>query len=769
MKQALRVNLLVAAVLSIGMVENAMAAITIADKGTAKCAIYTQAGASEPEKYAAEELAHWLKESTGATIPVRALLANVPLPENAIVIGQGTGIQQLAPDVNLTKLGDEETFLRVKGTRLLIGGGRPRGTVYAVYRFLQTRVGIRWWSPWATDVPAHKTLRLADFESREKPAFESRDPFWYPAFDGDWAVRNYSNSASARLTAKHGGKVTYKGFVHTFYPLVPPEKYFATHPEWYSERDGKRTTEGAQLCTTDPNLRDFMVGQVRSWLKESPDASIISISQNDWYGQCTCPKCKALDEAEGSPSASVLSLVNYIAEKLEPEFPKVAFDTLAYQYTRRAPKTITPRENVIVRLCSIECNFREPLEAEANRSFGDDLRAWSKKSKRLYIWDYTTNFAHYTLPHPNWFELGPNVRFFHQHGVRGLFEQGAYQSNGSEMSELRAWVLAQLLWNPYQDDTKLIDEFLTGYYGKASGRFIRQYMDLLHTKSQGWNLTCYSSPAATFLNFATLAEAERLWQAAIKAASTPEQRWRVRQGHNSVRYAFLANWYRLRRECREAKAQWPLPESVAGAAQEWLTLATGTEGAPQGWEPMRLVNEGGLTPQAFVQRFRDLEADSGPLPPDLTVRDPKAALTFQESAITLVNRGTWIDEKTDPKASNGKAAWMPGNHREWAFQLPFTSLPEKLHEGRWKVYAVIRVEKMDATTDGPVATLGIYNTSKRLGIAQTAIPAKDATEDYRTYPIGVFDGDPDLYVWIAPVPETKAKALWIDKLLFIPD
>ena len=64
----------------------------------------------------------------------------------------------------------------------------------------------------------------------------------------------------------------YKGFCHTFYPLVPPEKYFDAHPEWYSLVNGKRTHDGAQLCLSNPQLRDFMVERVKEWLREAPDA-----------------------------------------------------------------------------------------------------------------------------------------------------------------------------------------------------------------------------------------------------------------------------------------------------------------------------------------------------------------------------------------------------------------------------------------------------------------------------------------------------------------
>jgi len=324
------------------------------------------------------------------------------------------------------------------------------------------------------------------------------------------------------------------------------------------------------------------VERVREWIREAPEASIVSVSQNDWYGACECPNCKAIDEREGSHAGTMLALANYVTEKIGPEFPNVAIDTLAYQYTRHAPRTIRPLPNVIVRLCSIECDFGAPLEEKSNQAFADDLRAWGKLSHRLYIWDYTTNFAHYPLPHPNWFSLGPNVRFFHQNGAKGLFEQGAYQSNGGEMSELRAWVLARLLWDPYQDDRKLIDEFLNGYYGAASGRPIRQYMDLLHQKASGFYLTCYNSPSAPFLDFATLSRAERLWQAAEAAAGkAPDRLWRVRQGHLPVRYAFLQRWTQLRRECLEADAEWPLPLSRKTVADEWLSVATGP--GPAGW------------------------------------------------------------------------------------------------------------------------------------------------------------------------------------------
>ena len=575
----------------------------LAEKGKAAAVIILDSAATTPERNAAEELAQTLKEITGASFDVQ--VAGATVPRRAILVGQGAAARQLFKEVPFDQLGAEEIVIKTKGDRLLLAGGRPRGTLYAVSHFLQQQCGVRWWTPWASRIPKKSKLEIANLDLRDKPAFEYRESYWYPAFDARWSVRNFNNGQSSRVPAEWGGRVTYKGFVHTFYPLVPPDKHFAEHPEWFSLIKGKRTTNRAQLCLTNPQLRDFMVGRVREWLRQSPDAGIISVSQNDWYGWCECEQCKALDDAEGTHAATMLDFVNYVAEKIEPEFPRVAVDTLAYQYTRKPPKTLKPRPNVIVRLCSIECDFREPFDAPSNTlnaAFAADIRGWSKRCNRLYIWDYSTDFAHYVQPHPNWFVLGPDLRFFQQHHVLGVFSEGAYQSHGSEMSELRGWVLAQLMWNPNQDDRALIDEFINGYYGTNAAPFIRHYMDLMHRESAGHKLTCYSAPDAKFLGFRPLAEAERLWQQAERAAADdPELLARVRLAHLPVRYVWLTRWTQLRKECAGAGAEWPLARSRKQVADEWASVANGVPG--KSWTKVTRLSESGLSPEKFLARF----------------------------------------------------------------------------------------------------------------------------------------------------------------------
>ena len=228
-------------------------AMTLARGGRAEYVIFREAQATPTEIYAVEELTRWLKAVSGATFRMQV---GGKVPKKALVVKS---------DLHYA---DEEYVHLRKGEQLWLTGGQYRGVLYAVYKFLQDEVGIRWWAPWATDVPKKPMLAVVGKSKREKPAFESRNPFWYPAFNADWAARNFSNAQDAHLDTKHGGAVTYSGpsFVHTFYPFVPPEQHFSQHPEWFSEVEGKRTVDHGQLCTTNPELREFLVSQVRAQL-----------------------------------------------------------------------------------------------------------------------------------------------------------------------------------------------------------------------------------------------------------------------------------------------------------------------------------------------------------------------------------------------------------------------------------------------------------------------------------------------------------------------
>jgi hypothetical protein len=189
------------------------------------------------------------------------------------------------------------------------------------------------------------------------------------------------NSSNGRLEEKHGGKVSFaKGFfVHTFNRLVPPEKYFDEHPEYFSMIKGQRLKKNSQLCCTNPDVIRLCTEGIREAMRAQPRATVFSVSQNDWRNYCQCPVCQELAREKDSQIGPVLQLVNRVAEGVEKEFPDKIVETLAYQWTRRPPKNMRPRPNVVIRLCSIECCFSHPLATCDSR-----LTEWTLLNKETY-------------------------------------------------------------------------------------------------------------------------------------------------------------------------------------------------------------------------------------------------------------------------------------------------------------------------------------------------------------------------------------------------
>ena len=756
------------------------AGFTIAHNGQSNCVIIQQSTATDPEKHAASELKLHLDAITRASFSI-AVETDAP-HTNCIIVGPGPLASKYFPDLNFDTFGPEEYVIRCANNVLLLAGGRPRGTIYAVDRFLQDQCGVRWWTPWATNIPHRATLEFSDLNLRGQPAFEYRGDYWFCAFDPLWKTRNGGNNENHPIPAALGGCIQYQGFCHTFYPLVPPDKYFADHPDWYSMVKGKRTHDHAQLCLTNPKLRDFVVQRVKQLLHDSPQCEIVSVTQNDWDGHCECPICKALDDAEGSPAGTMITFANYIAEHIEKEFPTVAVDTFAYQYTRKPPKTVRPRKNVIVRLCSIECNFREPLDHPSNASFAADISKWAEICPRLYVWDYVTDFSHYIHPHPNWFVLGPNMRFFQSHSVRGIFEEGAYAGYGAEMMEMRAWVLAQLMWNPRQDDRKLIREFLEGYYGAAPAKFIYDYLDLIQRESKGSYVGCYlRKNPPPYLYFSTLARAEALWQQAESAAKSetdPDILTRIRIAHLPVRLAFLKDWKRLRLDCWEKNLAWPLNESRKVVAQEFRDVCKGVPG--KDWTQVHILSEGGLQVETFLKPF-DKDPDlnvqtpapprlqNPPAPSDLKANSTAGCIDLQDNLAVLYKPGEFAERLPDLTASDHRAVRMPGSHSEWAFRISGKEIMAKNPPTRCKLYIVARVGKQKATNTSTAFAAGVYDNAMKDYPAQAKFSFADAPETYRACLIGTFSPAESRDVFVAPASNPDIKAVWIDRAYLVPE
>ncbi|NOX54409.1 MAG: DUF4838 domain-containing protein [Planctomycetes bacterium] len=735
--------------------------IQLAEDGKSDYVIVLPRSPSRVERTAARELQEHLLRVTGAKLPVVSEADSKAHPPSApaILVGNTARAGKLVQNFDPAALGHDGILVKTVGRDLVLAGQPPRGTLYAVYTFLEDVVGCRWWTSSESFIPSKSTLMIPELDVEYAPPLRYREAYYRDAFNGVFAARLKCNGHAERIAEEYGGQYRFAGFVHTFYPLLPPEKYFKDHPEWYSEINGKRTTDHAQLCLTNEEMRQELVRNALARLRATPGANIISISQNDWHGRCQCERCLAVEKEEGSPSGPLLRFVNAVAAEIEKEFPDVLVETLAYQYTRQPPRHVRPRKNVIIRLCSIECSFVQPLgSGPQNEKFRKDIEGWSRIAPQLFVWDYVTNFRNYILPHPNLRVLAPNIRFFVKNHVVGLFEQGDSQCGIGDFVRMRAWLLAHLMWDPNRDEKALIREFLEGYYGPAAP-YLQQYLDLLHDAAErsGVYLRCFMSDTSSWLTLDDLNTATRLYEQAMKAvADDPVLRRRVRRERLPLDHVWLKRYHVLRTQARLTGKPFLGPDDPAAACEEFIRLAY--EHNVGNYRERHSFKE-------YEPMLRRLFRPAGPPPEPCRGLPADRWLDFQDNQFRLSKPGVWSSLVKDPNASDGMAARMPGSHRQWALQLPLAGDLKGL--GRWRCYVVARCE--GSAKDGLAMTMGLYDTVNRKGVASRRVSVEDSQGDrYRIFDLGTHELRGGLYFWVAP-PERPGQidAVYVDRIFIV--
>ncbi|MBC8184513.1 DUF4838 domain-containing protein [candidate division KSB1 bacterium] len=504
------------------------------ENGKTDYSIVVGKSASESEKWAAKEFQHWLKEVSGVECPIKTDEGKLHIRE--IIVGFNKHAQKLLnSNVNPDGETDESFTYKNIGSNILIYGGAQRGTMYGVMTFLENELGVRWYTSRVTVAPKKENYAFDYLYNTEAPSIRVRNDFYYEAFEPIWAARNKINGAM-NYRVQPGGVESYWS-VHTFYRFMPPDKFYNDHPEYYSLIDGQRVADHTQLCLTNPDVLQIVTERLKQTMREHPEYLIYSVSQNDWRNPCQCKKCQAIAQKEESEAGPLIWFVNKVAENVENEFPNKFIGTLAYQYTRKPNKTIFPRHNVVIRLCSIECCFAHDFfSCPENNSFVDDLLGWAAISPHLYIWDYVVNFSHYIMPYPNFRVLQNNIRAFRDNKAIGIMEQAAYQSRGGEFAELRAYVLSKLLWNPECDVEEVINDFMYGYYGRA-GQFVRQYFDLLHNRlTPETHIHLGLTPQDKLFSDEFVQQAESIFDKAEAVADNEEIRQRVEMARLPIMY-----------------------------------------------------------------------------------------------------------------------------------------------------------------------------------------------------------------------------------------
>ncbi len=505
--------------------------LTLVRNGKSAYTIVIPTHATEVESLAAAEFQSYVQQMSGAQMPI---VPDVPevMPGPSVLIGRTRGTTHVISPATLDTLQEDGYAIATSGETLALCGGARKGTLYAVYSLLEDQLGCRKYSAAVTVVPRSKTVVVRPLAVASNPRFRFREIYYLNAMD-----RGYSNWHKLHSTAdqvKDWGM-----WVHTFDRLVPPSEYFSAHPEYFTLQGGRRIP-GGQLCLSNPAVLRVLTSDLGAMIAEKPEAQYWSVSQNDNANECQCDSCRALDAKFGGSSGAVLDFVNRVAAK----FPDKTISTLAYWYTRAAPLHVKPAPNVNIMFCSIECNRSEPIPTDpTSASFRRDMEDWGKLTDNIIVWDYVVQFRNLVSPFPNLRVLQPNIRYFADHNVRMMFQQGC-GGNVGEFGELRTYLIAKLLWNPEVDISRVMDEFLHGYYG-AGGPYIRRYIDMMHDAlaKSGKQLGIFGYPFDAmdgYLSPRLIKEYSRLFDQAEQAVGhQPEILDRVKNARLPLEFAIL--------------------------------------------------------------------------------------------------------------------------------------------------------------------------------------------------------------------------------------
>ncbi len=477
--------------------------------------------AHDTVKYAAEELQYWIKEISGATLPI------VDSPaKKKIKINLAVNPAEFGDD--LKKLQDSDGYaVRTRDNMITILAGRPRGVKNGVYRFLFRNTDIIWATPdkvegtFFTPCP---TLEINHSNYIDIPALKERglqfaydiqkDPPGVSPSD-DWQLRNGCNGslmAAHFPNADRNYKPEYAKYDldatgmsgHALgWLLLNPRKWGKDHPEFWAQINGKRTpNQFTAPCFTSEEMyrtveKEF--DELAAILPAHVKSYTVGLADT-FITPCECEKCREPITLE---SGKVLTsqdddfvktrfflFLNKLAKHAQKKYPGKKITALAYMSTEKAPE-LKLEPNIRICYCPIFRNFKYPVsDARKNKVSAERISSWIGKIPEetpLAIHEYYGLVG--SFPSPRDVAALADMKYY-----KSVFPFGGFANtefvpwSGTagkpavwDQNMMYFWVVVNSMWEMPDGVDSLRGEFLKRVFGSAAAD-MKEYFAIIEKK-----------------------------------------------------------------------------------------------------------------------------------------------------------------------------------------------------------------------------------------------------------------------------------------------
>ncbi|MBQ7256552.1 MAG: DUF4838 domain-containing protein [Abditibacteriota bacterium] len=703
-------------------------AFTITEERKPCAKVIISKDAPADDIYAKDEFIKYIKEISGATLPV----TDKATFGNNIYIGESEEVKalvkQIKPDFNWDSLKSDGILILCQDNNLILAGDNS-GTIYAVYTFLEEYCGVKYYLPEEELIPQNQTIITENIDLSYKSPFLSRESYFaLNNFNPYYNLKLKLNGDRNTIPKELGGHVKLLGFCHTFNLFLNPDTYGKDHPEWYALKDKDRMANHlGQPCLSNKEMINELTKNVLKAIEENPDDQIISVTQNDNQSYCECEECKKLTEKYGH-SGALLTVVNQVADAVKEKYPDKFVETLAYQYTRHAPLGgIVPRDNVIIRLCSIECDFGHDFTHPNNKEFYKDLQDWKSICKTLYLWDYVSNFSDFIIAHPNLHTIAPNIQIIAENNGVAIFSEGDYSNMGGFFQQYKRYIISKLLWNPYLDLDKETKTFFDWYYGPASKDMLKLKNASAEPFLRSDNAKLFTFADSLNCNYYNIDDWVNIFTIIDDALSKVEKGTKY---YDRVLTDTLCMYASFAHAPGDVKTQVSAKTNLMYKSVKELMDAFTENG-----ERLGFVEFGNGIPFKNCM-YTTINFKKEGTKPELCQNLPDDEwIDIQDKHLTEIFPNSNLSKIVeDPTASDGKAMWMSPKSYEWYIQLSLTSLYFYDNMNKGDVYVTYKI--LPGVEDTHFVG-GIYNNdTKTLGEIEMSSQGADK---YITKKIGTID------------------------------